>query len=337
MTPPERPTGQHPAGDARSRLGARLRALLPAGLRARLPPAARVRPGPAEDAANPARGSADAPSDRDPPAGRPDGPPFVAPNDVWNRPRRPARPASPFQALNPFRPNPSRQPGSDPRPAPPRSAPRDPPGPPGPPGPNDPRDPTPPSPGRLMPGSSSPGRPSLGAVARGLWRLACGHADGLDSFNATVVGFLGSLLPLLLLALLMAAGGNPDASRSLAVAVVGLLAPPVLSHALAARWGREREWLRYAVSVNWCQWALPMLVAVLLLVVRAATGGGAAFATPLVLLAVVAYWLWLNWFIARHALKLPGGRAALLVVLVSLGSGALVLLPQLAAIALTRG
>ena len=46
------------------------------------------------------------------------------------------------------------------------------------------------------------------------------------------------------------------------------------------------------------------------------------------LLAVIAYWLWLNWFIARHALRLGRGRAALLVFLVSLGSGALVLVPQ---------
>jgi len=264
------------------------------------------------------------------------------PNDVWNRPRRPPRPANPFQALNPFRPDPSR-PRARPEPRPdPRSGSRSDPRP-------DsradsrvdshqnPRDDAPRTPpgssgrdGRRDPGRAPPGLPSLGTVARGLWRLARGHADGLDRFNATVAGFLVSLLPLLLLALLMAAGGAPDAPRGLAVAVVGLLAPPVLSHALAARWGREREWLRYAVAVNWCQWALPMLVAVLLLVVQAATGdsGQVLLAMRLALLAVIGYWLWLNWFIARHALNLSRGRAALLVFLVSLGSGALVLIPQ---------
>jgi len=265
------------------------------------------------------------------------------PNDVWNRPRRPPRPANPFQALNPFRPDPSRpRARPDPRPDP-RSGSRSDPRP-------DPRQNLRDDAPRALPGSSGqdgrrdpgpppPGLPSLGTVARGLWRLARGHADGLDRFNATVSGFLVSLLPLLLLALLMAAGGAPDAPRGLAVAVVGLLAPPVLSHALAARWGREREWLRYAVAVNWCQWALPMLVAVLLLVVQVATGdsGQVVSAMRLVLLAVIAYWLWLNWFIARHALNLARGRAALLVFLVSLGSGALVLIPQRLAEVLAGG
>lgn len=286
MSGPDRP------GPGRPGLGARLRA----GLRALVPgagtPARRPRDRPAGDA-----------------AARPDEPPpFVVPDDVWNRPRASGRPASPFRL---------------PRRAPDR-----------------------PDAGRSDAGRSgrdepaTPRRPfSLGSVARALWRLGRGHADGLDGFNATVAGFLASLLPLLLLALLMAASGAPDAARGLAGAVVGLLAPPVLSHALATRWGREREWLRYAVAVNWCQWALPMLFAVLLLLAQLVTGGGdeAALAVRVAVLGLVAYWLWLNWFIARHALSIRAGRAALLVFLVSLGSGALVLLPQFAAVLIARG
>ncbi len=320
-------------GPAPHGLGARLRALLPAGLRARLP-----------GAGAPGRRPEDRPGDAPPGMGppgteQPDGapddrPPFVVPDDVWNRPRGSNRPG-PWRALGalrpgslrpgPPRPNPQRpgQGGADPgRSGPGRDAPRGRPG--------------PAAPGR---GSASLGPSSLGSVARALWRLGRGHADGLDGFNVTVAGFLASLLPLLLLALLMAAGGAPDAARGLAGAVVGLLAPPVLSHALAARWGREREWLRYAVAVNWCQWALPMLFAVLLLLAQLATGGGAgaALAVRVAVLGLIAYWLWLDWFIARHALRIPGGRAALLVFVVSLGSGALVVLPQLASALLTRG
>ncbi len=307
-------------------LGARLRALLPAGLRVRLPGAPGRRPEDRSGDVPPGMGQpGDAPDDR---------PPFVVPDDVWNRPRGSSRPG-PWRALGALRPGLLR-PGT-PRPNLPRpgqgraeSGRADP-------GRDAPR-------GR--PGSAAPGRgpsslgpSSLGSVARALWRLGRGHADGLDGFNATVAGFLASLLPLLLLALLMAAGGAPDAARGLAGAVVGLLAPPVLSHALAARWGREREWLRYAVAVNWCQWALPMLFAVLLLLAQLATGGGAgaALAVRVAVLGLIAYWLWLDWFIARHALRIPGGRAALLVFVVSLGSGALVLLPQLASALLTHG
>ena len=290
-------------------LGERLRALLPAGLRARLP-----------RAGTPGRrpGAGGAPPETATAGGRRDSPPpFVAPNDVWNRPRASGRPASPFRAFG------SQRSGAS-RPDPARS------------------DPGRPGSGRSNPDRDGPrpsGRSSLGGVARALWRLGRGHADGLDGFNATVAGFLASLLPLLLLALLMAAGGAPDAARGLAGAVVGLLAPPVLSHALATRWGREREWLRYAVAVNWCQWALPMLFAVLLLLAQLVSGGGAgaAVAVRVAVFGLVAYWLWLDWFITRHALRLPAGRAALLVFAVSLGSGALVLLPQFAAVLLTRG
>jgi len=294
---PGRPGPDRPGPD-RPGLGARLRALLPAGLRALVPGAGTPARRPGDRSAGDAADDAARP-------GRPDEPPpFVVPDDVWNRPRASGRPAGPFRM---------------PRRAPER-----------------------PDAGGT-PGRGEPGAPrrlfSLSGVARALWRLGRGHADGLDGFNATVAGFLASLLPLLLLALLMAAGGAPDAARGLAGAVVGLLAPPVLSHALATRWGREREWLRYAVAVNWCQWALPMLFAALLLLAQLVTGGGdeAALAVRVAVLGLVAYWLWLNWFIARHALSVPAGRAALLVFLVSLGSGAMVLLPQFAAVLLARG
>ena len=43
----------------------------------------------------------------------------------------------------------------------------------------------------------------------------------------------------------------------LGLTVVAQLAPPVLSHALARRWGREHLWLHYATAYNWCYWAHP--------------------------------------------------------------------------------
>ncbi len=194
-----------------------------------------------------------------------------------------------------------------------------------------------PDPPRLLaprPGGSA--RAGLGDVAVGLWRLACGHPDGLGRFNATVAGFLASLVPLLLLQVLMAADGAPDAARGLGSTVVGLLALPVLSHALATRWNRERQWLRYAVVMNWGQWALMIALPALVLVTLAVAGhgSGAVPAQTAVVLLVMAYWLWLNWFVARHALALSRGRAVLLVLLAHLGSGLLIVLPQVARVVL---
>lgn len=169
-------------------------------------------------------------------------------------------------------------------------------------------------------------RPVLGAAM-----LAIGRGEGIALFGGTVRAYMSSLLPLALFALagaaLMAAGGvGHDAAAMLGSALVTLLAPAVLSHALARRWDREEQWLRYATAVNWCQWVQVAAATAMLVVL-----GGRLQPVDLVQTTVVAvglYGLWLNWVTARAGLELARGRAALLVLLVNGGTLLLVLLPE---------
>lgn len=175
------------------------------------------------------------------------------------------------------------------------------------------------------------------ASLRGVLLLARGRKEGLLLFRATPEGFLASLAPLLSVplagaGLLLLGGGAVPALALLLIALTAQLAPPVLSHALARAWGREAGWLRYATAYNWCQWAVLALMLGLMAVLGALTGAPppAVAATPLFSFATGGYALWLHWLVARHGLGLGGGRAALLVLLVSLGAMALVIGPALA-------
>jgi hypothetical protein len=129
-------------------------------------------------------------------------------------------------------------------------------------------------------------------------------------------------------------GGGAPAITDLLATVAVLLAPPVLSYELARLWGRQAYWLRFATAFNWCQWLLPMLASVLLmglgLLLR--TGLSEQTATGALVLALGGYALWLHWFLARHGLALSPFRAAILVVVVNLGTALLVLAPRLLAL-----
>jgi hypothetical protein len=110
-----------------------------------------------------------------------------------------------------------------------------------------------------------------------------------------------------------------------------LLAPPILSYEFARLWKREDAWLRYAVALNWCQLILPFVAIALLLVlsVLGAVGLPPEAANVLLALSLGGYELWLHWFLARHGLRLSGGRAALLVFGVNLGTALIVFGPRL--------
>jgi hypothetical protein len=56
-----------------------------------------------------------------------------------------------------------------------------------------------------------------------------------------------------------------------------------------------------------------------------------AVASSALVACLVAYGLWLHWFLARKALGLSGGRAALLVLVVNLGTAVAVVGPHLLA------
>lgn len=162
---------------------------------------------------------------------------------------------------------------------------------------------------------------------RGMLRLARGRVDGLEQFGDTPQAFLASLAPplgfqIVAALLLLVSEGLEKALATLLVTVVVQLAPAVLSHALARIWGREGRWLRYATAFNWCQWALPLAVMALLIILQAGMQLGLPedVADALLILGLGAYGLWLNWLLARHGLDLSRLRAALLVAATNLGT-----------------
>ncbi|MDE2006675.1 MAG: hypothetical protein KGI51_08930 [Rhodospirillales bacterium] len=191
-----------------------------------------------------------------------------------------------------------------------------------------------------------------GSILRGAFLLARGRAEGFAEFVATPQGFLASLAPMLavpvaiyLLVLLARFAPHPagapapigpaEATADLLSGIVAVLAPPVLSFALARRWGREALWLRYATANNWTQLAVTMT---LLLGLAAAAPllaalGQSRLLLGLLLLALAGYALWLPWFLARRGLSLSVGRAIGLVLLVHLGTILLAIGPRLAMLA----
>lgn len=170
----------------------------------------------------------------------------------------------------------------------------------------------------------------------GVARVALGRADGFARFGSTVPSFLNSLAPLIAFPL---AGAVIEVFRDdwltavslLLLTLVAQLAPPVLSHLLAVRWKCEDRWLHYATAYNWCYWAIPIAGAVLTVGFALAVGAGlpSTVAAQAVLGGLGLYSLWLNWFVARHALGVSKGRAVLLVVAVNAGTALLAIGPAL--------
>ena len=173
------------------------------------------------------------------------------------------------------------------------------------------------------PASPVPRPGNLAAILR----LGRGDATAITSFGDTPRAFIHSLLPLIALPLAIAVltlvrGEATQALADLLAAVCALLVPPVISHLLARHWNREWHWPRFAVAYNWCQFALSVLCIALLLVIGALLGGGGArggsnaavVIVALLSVALVAYGLWLHWFVARTGLAISGGRAVLVVL-----------------------
>ena len=174
-------------------------------------------------------------------------------------------------------------------------------------------------------------------AAIGVARLARFRADGLAAFDATPTGLLNALAPWCAFALvgfLLVLLDRPpgEALAELFATLVALLAPTVISEAVARRWHREAGWLRYAVALTWCQWLMPpaFLVAVLASGLLIAAGFSEELAEQLGMLALLAYALALHGFIARHALALSRWRTAGIVAIVNLGTAVVVMVPLLA-------
>ncbi|MBU8545458.1 MULTISPECIES: hypothetical protein [Roseomonadaceae] len=86
----------------------------------------------------------------------------------------------------------------------------------------------------------------------------------------------------------------------------------LVSLPVIAGWGRAALWPRFVVAWNWIsvvQYLAQILLSVLLVIgLPPIIGQGLT-------LAVVGYSLWLEWFMARAALGISGGRAVGLVVM----------------------
>lgn len=187
-----------------------------------------------------------------------------------------------------------------------------------------------------MSGNLRAPRQRPGSIVLGIVRLARGHADGMQQFGASRDAFLASLAPLIAFplvggVLMLLGGGGLAALSDLLATLCALIAPLVLSFEIARLWRRQQFWLRFATAFNWCQWVIPLLGSVLLLVfgVLAALGLPHQLARTGVVLALVSYGLWLHWFLARHGLGLSRLRALLMVLAVNFVTVLLVVGPRM--------
>jgi len=181
------------------------------------------------------------------------------------------------------------------------------------------------------------------SVMRGIWRVARFRPEGFAEFTATRQGFLNSLAPLIAFPLvggilvLLHAGASAMVLTDLLATLAALLAPAVISEALAERWGRSAAWLRYASAFNWAQWAVPMVAIGLLFSIGMLRGLGMSDrgAAMLVLFGIAGYGMALHWFLARHGLGVSRGKAVLAVIVMNLGTVAAAIGPRLVAAALS--
>jgi hypothetical protein len=180
--------------------------------------------------------------------------------------------------------------------------------------------------------SAEPGQRSL---VRGIWRLARLDRAGFAEFAGTPQAFLSSLAPLVAFPLvggllMLLRGMGLVAVTDLLATLVMVLAPPVISEALARRWGRGAAWLRFAVAFNWTQWAVPVVGTLLLLVagVLRVVGLSDMQAVTVWLFGVAGYAIALHWFLARQGLGVSRGQAVLFLLGVNLGTALLVFVPR---------
>jgi len=166
----------------------------------------------------------------------------------------------------------------------------------------------------------------MAAGLRGAFRLAQGQADGLLLIEASPAAVAASFwaaalcLPgfLALKLLGWADQGEPAAGifRATAAELTGYtiawVGYALVSLALAEAQGRRAEWPRFIAAWNWAN-VIQYLV-LLTFTIPAALGLPDILASGMGL-AGLGYALWLEWFVARKALRLGGGAAALFVLI----------------------
>ncbi len=173
-------------------------------------------------------------------------------------------------------------------------------------------------------------------VLSGILMLARFNAEGFRLFTATPLGFMNSLAPMLGISVVaglrpLLAGNWRALAAHVMTSAIALLGPPVLSHMLARAWRREALWMRYVVAFNWCQAVVTLVTVVLILGWTAAGGGPNAISLQLLIgiFAVVIYWMVLCWYMAWRGLGVGKLKAVLAVIVINMGTGVLVMGPQL--------
>lgn len=164
------------------------------------------------------------------------------------------------------------------------------------------------------------------AGLRGALLLARGRPDGLLLIEDTPAGAWRSFaaaaicLPgfFALRFLAWSDGGGPELGllRGLLAELIGYACAwtgfALLALPLAEAAGRRTEWPRFVAAWNWSN-------VVQYLVMLALTLPGELGLPPLLAhglgLAGIGYALWLEWFVARSALRITGGKATAFVVL----------------------
>ena len=164
------------------------------------------------------------------------------------------------------------------------------------------------------------------AGLRGAFLLARGQPHGLMLVEDTAQGVLRSFwaaaicLPAFLALRLMAWSAGAPPARGVAFGLVAELVGYVFawvgfalaSLPMAQAAGRGKEWAHFLAAWNWGN--VVQYLMLLALTVPAMLGLPTTLAYGLGL-AAFGYALWLEWFIAKEALKVAGGRALIFVLL----------------------
>lgn len=168
-----------------------------------------------------------------------------------------------------------------------------------------------------------------GNIFRGMFRLATGNASGIREFGNTPAAFSASIAPLLAFPLvgstLFAIEGHWLLAASMLLSrICGVLMQPAIVEATARRTGNRATWLVTSTALNWSIWLIfPLILAGVLVsngLVSAGVSETAAVLASICL--IVAYMLWLQWFILRVGLRVSGwvALAALLVMNITIAS-----------------
>ncbi len=177
-----------------------------------------------------------------------------------------------------------------------------------------------------------------GRLALGLLLIGTGRPAGFAQFGGNADAYLASLAPwlglLIVLSGVLAWSGHPwPAAAFFLLAVCNLLAPAIIADIFCRVWDRRQHWALYANVLNCAQWLMLAAIMLLLPFASASTllGLSQEEAARLLLGLLATYTLWFHWFAARHALQISAGRAAIVMLCVVFGTGAILQLPLLLA------